>query len=322
MASVGLRPGPSGRRRSFSAAFQKTGPACLVTDVRMPGINGLELRRQLKAEGVCIPTIMMTAFADVRLAVDAMKAGALEFLEKPFRPHDFCEAVQYAVRLGQRHWQQAEARRPIEKPGSGSSPTPRPGVGSHSGRQDQSGDCRGIQSSLRAIEDRRARIMKKLGVDADRPVEAGHPLCSARRTGRFCRRPAGHLTCGRRGAPNHQVPRRQHAGDCADRYDLDDPRRGFTQPSAKGYSGRWAILSPHFLPVFLSPSLFPPVQPAHAWLLLTLFGLSMVATSVSGAEPIDGHTAAAWLPQAGWTPQHRAAYFPPPRTRTGSWPCR
>jgi two-component system response regulator FixJ len=90
-------------------AFLKTAravpPGCVVTDVRMPRINGLELVRRLRAEGITSPVIVITGHGDVPLAVEAMKAGVSEFLEKPFDDEVFLQAVSQAL---------GEARRPSQ----------------------------------------------------------------------------------------------------------------------------------------------------------------------------------------------------------------
>lgn len=72
-------------------------PGCIVTDIRMPGIDGLELQRRLIALGVKLPIIVMTGHADVRLAVDAMKAGAVDFIEKPFDDDILLAAIRQAM---------------------------------------------------------------------------------------------------------------------------------------------------------------------------------------------------------------------------------
>lgn len=72
-------------------------PGCVVTDVRMPGINGLELVRNLKARGLTQSVIVMSAFADIELVVEAMKAGAADFLQKPFKSAALIAAVRSAV---------------------------------------------------------------------------------------------------------------------------------------------------------------------------------------------------------------------------------
>ena len=72
-------------------------PSCLVLDVRMPGLSGLDCQRQLLEAGITIPIIFITGHGDIPMSVRAMKAGAIEFLTKPFRDHDLIEAVQSAL---------------------------------------------------------------------------------------------------------------------------------------------------------------------------------------------------------------------------------
>ena len=84
----------------FLEAYQASGPGCLVLDVRVPGMSGMELQKQLTAAGSTLPIIFITGHADVRMAVEAMERGAFGFLEKPFRPQELCEKIQSAVRLG------------------------------------------------------------------------------------------------------------------------------------------------------------------------------------------------------------------------------
>jgi two-component system, LuxR family, response regulator FixJ len=70
---------------------------CIVTDVRMPGMSGIEFLRKLKSEGVSVPVIVMTGHGDVPLAVEAMKLGAADFFEKPFDGHQMIAAVRHAL---------------------------------------------------------------------------------------------------------------------------------------------------------------------------------------------------------------------------------
>jgi FixJ family two-component response regulator len=77
-------------------------PACLVLDVRLPGVSGLELQRELTAAGNDIPIIFVTAHGDIRMSVRAMKAGAMEFLSKPFLDQDLLDAVENALEHNER----------------------------------------------------------------------------------------------------------------------------------------------------------------------------------------------------------------------------
>jgi FixJ family two-component response regulator len=91
------------RVKSFASAQKfmegppSWGPCCLVLDVRLPGQSGLELQAQLAAQGVKAPIVFISGYADVRMSVKAMKAGAVEFLQKPFRDQDLLDAVQNAI---------------------------------------------------------------------------------------------------------------------------------------------------------------------------------------------------------------------------------
>ncbi|VFU10077.1 response regulator FixJ [Methylocella tundrae] len=82
---------------AFLDAIATVQPGCVITDVRMPGMDGLELQRQLKARRLGLPVIIMTGHGDVPLAVEAMKAGAIDFLEKPFDDESLLTAVRIAL---------------------------------------------------------------------------------------------------------------------------------------------------------------------------------------------------------------------------------
>ena len=85
--------------QAFLDAYDPTQPGCLVLDVRMPGISGLDLLTRLVEQGDKIPVVMITGYADVSIAVQAMKLGAVDFIEKPFRDQVLLEAVNRALTL-------------------------------------------------------------------------------------------------------------------------------------------------------------------------------------------------------------------------------
>ncbi|MBU0641270.1 MAG: response regulator [Planctomycetes bacterium] len=84
---------------AFLAACQQTWTGCIVLDVRMPGMSGLEVQEQLRACGVLLPVIVITGFGDVPAAVRAMKAGAVDFIEKPFCDQVLLDRIEHAICL-------------------------------------------------------------------------------------------------------------------------------------------------------------------------------------------------------------------------------
>jgi len=95
--SVGLRVELFGSAQEFLQRGRPDVPSCLVLDVRLPGIGGLDLQRQLADANVQTPIIFITAHGDIPMSVRAMKAGAVEFLTKPFRDQDLLDAIQIAL---------------------------------------------------------------------------------------------------------------------------------------------------------------------------------------------------------------------------------
>ena len=95
--TVGLRVETFRTAREFLSSPRPDAPACLVLDVRLPGLSGLDLQRELAAAGTPIPIIFITGHGDVPIAVHAMKAGAVEFLTKPFRDQQLLDAIQHAI---------------------------------------------------------------------------------------------------------------------------------------------------------------------------------------------------------------------------------
>jgi FixJ family two-component response regulator len=95
--SQGLRVETFASARDFMLAKRPDAPACLVLDVRMPGLSGLDLQRKLSDANIQIPIIFITGHGDIPMSVRAMKEGALEFLTKPVRGQDLLDAVQKAV---------------------------------------------------------------------------------------------------------------------------------------------------------------------------------------------------------------------------------
>jgi FixJ family two-component response regulator len=99
--SVGLNVKTFSSAQEFLTSQRPDAPACLVLDVRLPGLSGLDLQRELAATHSSIPIIFITGHGDIPTTVEAMKAGAVEFLTKPFRDQDLLDAIQQAIERDQ-----------------------------------------------------------------------------------------------------------------------------------------------------------------------------------------------------------------------------
>jgi FixJ family two-component response regulator len=97
LESVGLHSQSFGSAQEFLAVGHGDSPNCLILDVRLPGISGLDLQHELRKGRISIPIIFLSAHADVPMSVKAMKSGAVEFLTKPFRHQDLLDAVQRSL---------------------------------------------------------------------------------------------------------------------------------------------------------------------------------------------------------------------------------
>jgi FixJ family two-component response regulator len=97
LKSVGLRSDAFATPQEFLRSNHSEGPSCLVLDVRLPGVSGLEFQRELTEAGVQIPIIFITGYGDIPMSVKAMKSGAVEFLTKPFEDEDLLSAIHQAL---------------------------------------------------------------------------------------------------------------------------------------------------------------------------------------------------------------------------------
>ncbi len=97
LKSVGLPTQTLASATDFLQSYQPSQPGCLVLDVRMPAMSGLELQQQLNLRGAPIPVIFITGHGDIPMAVEAMQHGAFDFLQKPFRDQDLIDRIQKAL---------------------------------------------------------------------------------------------------------------------------------------------------------------------------------------------------------------------------------
>src|ERR1700693_6208358 len=97
LKSVGLRSEAFATPQEFMRTKRQDGPSCLILDVRLPGVSGLDFQRELADAGIRIPIIFITGHGDIPMTVKAMKSGAVEFLTKPFRDQDLLDAINQAL---------------------------------------------------------------------------------------------------------------------------------------------------------------------------------------------------------------------------------
>jgi FixJ family two-component response regulator len=164
LRTVGLQVEAFGSAQEFLRDFPPGGPGCLVFDVRMPGTSGLDLYEELVRRGEAMPVIFITAFADVPMAIRALKSGAVEFVEKPFNRQTLLEKVQRAIRQDvERHRQRAD-REAVRARFLSLTDKEREVLEAVTQGEPNKAIAARLQISTRAVEMRRASLMKKLGV--------------------------------------------------------------------------------------------------------------------------------------------------------------
>jgi FixJ family two-component response regulator len=109
MTTVGYQAMPFARPAEFLAKYDPNQPSCVVLDVRMPEMSGLEVQQQLNRNGSLLPVILVTGHGDIPMAVQAMKDGAFDFLQKPFRDQDLLDRINAALK------QDAQNRESVER---------------------------------------------------------------------------------------------------------------------------------------------------------------------------------------------------------------
>ena len=150
----------------FLGTYRSDGPACLVLDVRMPGMDGFDLRSRLLESNTHIPTIIITGHADVPMAVRAMRSGVVDFVEKPFRGPQLLERIRLAIDLD-RH-QRRHAKESSEQASRLAALTPREReILTHvvAGKSNKM-IAATLGISQRTVEVHRARVMQKTRVDS------------------------------------------------------------------------------------------------------------------------------------------------------------
>jgi two-component system, LuxR family, response regulator FixJ len=166
LKSVGLAPNTLGSAREFLASYDPHQPGCLVLDVRMPEMSGLELQETLNLRGAVIPVIFITGHGDVPMAVEAMQAGAFDFLQKPFRDQDLIDRIQRALEKDRANRTALEERHLIQRRLESLTPREREVLDMVAGGKPNKIMAADLGVSQRTVEIHRARVMEKMGASS------------------------------------------------------------------------------------------------------------------------------------------------------------
>jgi two-component system, LuxR family, response regulator FixJ len=146
----------------FLAAYRDDRPGCLVLDVAMPGMNGLELQRKLVRDKVGLPVIFVTGHANVAMAVEAMQLGAINFLEKPVQEQQLWDSIRKALDLDAQNRRRHARRKHAEERLRKLTPGEREVLNLILEGKMNKEIAAELGLSIRTVEDRRAKIMKKM----------------------------------------------------------------------------------------------------------------------------------------------------------------
>jgi two-component system response regulator FixJ len=166
LKSVGLTPNALGSAREFLSKYDPAQPGCLVLDVRMPEMSGLELQEQLNLQGAIIPVIFITGHGDVPMAVEAMQAGAFDFLQKPFRDQDLIDRIQRALEKDRANRAALTERTVIRERLESLTPREREVLTMVTAGKANKVMASDLGVSQRTVEIHRARVMEKMGASS------------------------------------------------------------------------------------------------------------------------------------------------------------
>ena len=164
--SRGLRVETFASAEDFLAAFDPNKRGCLVLDVRMTGMTGLELQERLVSMGSQLPVIIITGHADVPMAVRAMQAGAITFLEKPSAEQELWANIQKALEMGSRAHEQQTVRAEVERHLATLSSAERDVMEKLLAGKPNKLIAAELDLGLRTVELRRSNVMKKMHADS------------------------------------------------------------------------------------------------------------------------------------------------------------
>jgi two-component system, LuxR family, response regulator FixJ len=166
LRSAGLESRAFGSAPEFLGAYDPGQPGCLVLDVRMPGMSGLELQQELNLRGAVIPVIFITGHGDIPMAVEAMQHGAHDFLQKPFRDEDLIERVRRALAKDAKARAALEEHKAIRERLDSLTPREREVLALMARGKPNKIMAHELGVSQRTVEIHRARVMEKSGASS------------------------------------------------------------------------------------------------------------------------------------------------------------
>ena len=166
LQSVGLPTKALASAQEFLAGYDPVEPGCLVLDVRMPGMSGLELQQELNRRGATIPVIFITGHGDVPMAVEAMQHGAFDFLQKPFRDQDLIDRLQKALAKDARVRSTLKSHQEIHSRLNSLTPREREVMELMVNGKANKVMAADLGVSQRTVEIHRARVMEKSGASS------------------------------------------------------------------------------------------------------------------------------------------------------------
>lgn len=162
LTTVGYQTAIFGRPSEFFARFKADAPGCLVLDIRMPEMSGLELQQQLNRAGVMLPVIFITGHGDVPMAVQAMKQGAFQFIQKPFRDQELLDHINHALQHDAENRQDLARRADMQRPLQSLTPRERQVMDRVVDGEANKVIAIDLGLSERTVEIHRAKVMEKM----------------------------------------------------------------------------------------------------------------------------------------------------------------
>lgn len=164
--TIGIEAEAFASAKDFLDAYDPKQPGCLVLDVRMPGMSGLELQEKLRDMNANLPIIFVTAHGDVPMAVNAMRSGAVDFIQKPFRDQELIDRVQQALEQDARSRAALAGKEEIQRRVSALTPREREVMDMVVAGKANKVIAANLGLSERTVEIHRSRVMKKMEAES------------------------------------------------------------------------------------------------------------------------------------------------------------